>query len=283
VSDLIIERDVVYGHAGARALRLDVYRPAQGQGDTAIMLVHGGGWTGGNKAMLAEMAGGLAREGYPVFAPEYRLTGEAPWPAQIHDVKRALGWVRAAAGAYAFDPDKICAQGHSAGAHLVLLAAGTPGDQRLDPADAATATGAAANIAAVAAFYPPTILFVGDQRPSGGTAARALKGADASSETAALASPITHVHRLFPPTLLLHGDEDKVVPVSATRRFEEALRAAGGRADLHVFAGLPHGFANNAALRPALVATLAAFYGRHVRTPAAFAQPAPLAGPAPRR
>jgi dipeptidyl aminopeptidase/acylaminoacyl peptidase len=70
--------------------------------------------------------------------------------------------------------------------------------------------------------------------------------------------------------MLLHGDKDTVVPVSASRRFEEALRAAGGSCDMQMFAGLPHGFAANAALRPSIVATLSAFYGRNVREPAKY-------------
>jgi dipeptidyl aminopeptidase/acylaminoacyl peptidase len=75
--------------------------------------------------------------------------------------------------------------------------------------------------------------------------------------------------------MLLHGDTDKVVPVSATRRFEEAMRAAGARVDVHIFAGLPHGFANHPAMRPMLMAMIGAFFRRTVATPEAFAVAAP--------
>jgi acetyl esterase/lipase len=281
MSEVEVQTDVQYGDAGGRPLKLDIYRPQSGQGDTAILLVHGGGWRGGSKDVLGPMSKALAREGFAVFTQEYRLTPEAPYPACIHDVKRAIRWVRANAATYNFDPKKLCLQGQSAGAHLVLLAAGTPNARDLDPPEADLSISAEA--AAVAAFYPPTIMYRGATRVSGGTAATALKGSDASDELAAQASPISHVHKDYPPCMLLHGDKDTVVPISASRRFEEALRAAGGRCDLQMFAGLPHGFAANPMLRPSIVATLTAFYGRTVREPAKYAQPAPARTAAPAR
>mgnify|MGYP000894279649 CR=1 FL=1 len=131
-----VTNDVVFGDAGDRPLKLDLYEPGGERRGAAAILVHGGGWVQGSKAMLAEHAKALAREGFTVFVPEYRLTPEALWPAQIHDVKRAIRWVRAQAPRLGFDADKIVLQGHSAGAHLVLLAAGTAGDDRLDPPEA---------------------------------------------------------------------------------------------------------------------------------------------------
>ncbi|HWA59937.1 MAG TPA: alpha/beta hydrolase [Caulobacteraceae bacterium] len=266
-------RDVVFGDAGDRPLRLDLYEPAgEARRGAAAVLVHGGGWVQGSKAMLEPHARELAARGFTVFVPEYRLTPEAPWPAQIHDVKRAIRYARGRAAELGFDPEKLVLQGHSAGAHLVLLAAGTADDDRLDPPEGDGGVGAHA--AAVVAVYPPVLLYRGEDRPSGGTSARALQGAGVSDEVAALASPITHVSADFPPVMLLHGDADKVVPVSATHRFAEALRGAGGRADVHVFAGLPHGFANHPEMRPMLMAMIAGFFRRTVDEPEAFALPA---------
>jgi acetyl esterase/lipase len=268
-----VREDVVYGDAGDRPLKLDLYEPDGERRRTAAILVHGGGWTQGSKAMLAEHAKHLARDGFTVFVPEYRLTPEALWPAQIHDVKRAIRWVRGQAGALGFDADKLVLQGHSAGAHLVLLAAGTADDPRLDPPEADR--GIPVGAAAVAAVYPPVLLYLGGERQSGGNHARALKGADASEEVAALASPINHVAADFPPTMLLHGDADKVVPVSASIRFAEALRGAGGRVESHIFSGLPHGFANHPEMRPMLMAMISTFFRRTVDEPAAFEPVAP--------
>lgn len=277
MADVNVTSDVIYGDAGNRPLKLDLYEPGGERRGTAVIMVHGGGWVRGDKSMLAEHAKALARDGFTVFVPEYRLTPEAVWPAQIHDVKRAIRWVRAQADRLEFDPDKIVLQGHSAGAHLVLLAAGTPDDVRLDPPEADRSIGAHA--AAVVAVYPPVLFYRGESRPSGATTAAALKGADVSDEAAELASPINHVGPDFPPVMLLHGDADKVVPVSASRRFEEALRAAGGRADAHIFSGLPHGFANHPELRPMLMAMISGFFRRTVDEPASFALPATPAAP----
>ncbi len=272
-----IEKDVVYGDAGNRPLRLDIYRPATPNG-SAVLLVHGGGWSRGSKDMLGPAATALAEQGFVVLAQEYRLTGEAPFPANIHDVKRAIRWAKENAARLGFDSAKLCLEGHSAGAHLVLLAAGTTDDDRLAPPEGLGEV--SQSVAAVCAIYPPTLFHYDGGRPSGALAARVLPGADASAEAAALASPMTHVTASFPPVMLLHGDADKVVPVSASRRFEERVRAVGGKVDLHIYAGLPHGFANHPEIRPAMMRMIGGFFRRWAIAPEVFEQ-APVAQPAP--
>jgi acetyl esterase/lipase len=269
-------RDVVYAMAGERPLKLDVYRPAEPNG-AAALLVHGGGWSRGSKDMLAEHCRALASQGFVALAQEYRLTGEAPFPANIHDVKRAIRWAKSNAAELGFEAERLCLEGHSAGAHLVLLAAGTADDPRLDPPEGMA--GVSGKVAAVAAIYPPVLFHLGETRPSGSLPARSLPGADASDTAAALASPIEHVTADFPPVMLLHGDADKVVPVSASRRFEERVRAAGGRVDLHIYAGLPHGFANHPDIRPAMMSMIGGFFRRWAIAPEVFQS---LAAPAPR-
>ena len=272
MQDVDVEKDVVYGDAGDRPLKLDVYRPDAPNG-AAVLLVHGGGWSRGSKDMLGPAATALAQQGFVVLAQEYRLTGEAPFPANIHDVKRGIRWAKRHAAELRFDPERLCLEGHSAGAHLVLLAAATPDDARLAPPEGLG--GVSQKVAAVCAIYPPTLFHFGGTRPSGALPARVLPGADASEDAAALASPMTHVTAAFPPVMLLHGDVDKVVPVSASRRFEERVRAAGGKVDLHIYAGLPHGFANHAEIRPALMSLIGGFFRRWAIAPEVFAAPAP--------
>ena len=99
MSETAVERDVVYGDAGDRSLRLDIYRPQGRSLRTAVVMAHGGGWSRGSKDMLVEHAKALAAEGFVAVPIEYRLTGEAHWPAQIHDLKRAIRWVRSHADA----------------------------------------------------------------------------------------------------------------------------------------------------------------------------------------
>ena len=280
MTDIVVEKDVVYGNAGARPLKLDVYRPPAPNG-AGVLLVHGGGWSRGSKEMVAPAANALAAQGFVVMAQEYRLTGEALFPACIHDVKRAIRWAKRHAARLGFDPEKLCLEGHSAGGHLVLLAAGTPDEGRLAPPEGYEEV--SQSVAAVCAIYPPTLFYLGETRPSGSLPARMLPGADRSEASAALASPIEHVTADFPPVMLLHGDADKVVPVSASRRFEERVRAAGGKVDLHIYAGLPHGFANHPLIRPAMMEMIGRFFHRWAIAPEVFDTPAaqPAAEPAP--
>ncbi len=275
-------KDIVYAQGGGRDLHLDCYEPTGARLDTAVLLVHGGGWTRGERGQLADHARALAAEGFVAFSMEYRLTGETPFPGMIHDVKNAIRWVRANASKYQVDPAKICLQGHSAGAHLALLAAGTPDDGRLDDPDADRSISAA--VAAVAAVYPPVRFHLGDERPSGSLPARHLLGDGATQDMALLASPITHVTPGFPPTVLFHGDADKVVPFSASLRMWDALREAGVAVDAHLHSGLPHGFANMPELRSALMAAVATFFKQHVAQKEQFeAAIAARAIPAPAR
>ena len=272
MSDIEERKDVVYGDAGNRPLKLDIYRP-QTRNGAAVLVVHGGGWSRGSKDMLVNCCRLLAAQGFVALAQEYRLTGEAPFPANIHDVKRAIRWAKQNAGDLGFDPEKLCLEGHSAGAHLVLLAAGTPGDARLDPPEGMD--GISGEVAAVTAIYPPVLFYFDGARPSGALAAKALPGADVSEEAAALASPIEHVTAAFPPVMLLHGDADRIVPVSASRRFEERVRAAGRKVDLHIYAGLPHGFANHPDIQPTMMQLIGGFFRRWVIAPEVFAATVP--------
>jgi len=261
---------VIYGDAGGRPLRLDLYRPEAPNG-AAVLLVHGGGWSRGSKDMLGPASTLLAEQGFVVMAQEYRLIGEAPFPANIHDVKRAIRWAKENAAELGFDPERLCLEGHSAGAHLVLLAAGTSDDPALAPPEGLGSV--SQEVAAVCAIYPPVLFHLGETRPSGSLPARVLPGADASEEAAKLASPIEHVGPGYPPTMLLHGDADKVVPVSASRRFEEKLRSVGGKVDLHIYAGLPHGFANHPEIRPAMMRMIGGFFSRWAIAPEKFEMP----------
>lgn len=262
MAEVKVMKDVVYGQGGGRDLRLDCYEPGGTRLGTAVILIHGGGWSRGERGQLADHARFLANEGFTALSMEYRLTGESAFPGMIHDVKSAIRWVRQNAAMLQIDPDKICLQGHSAGAHLALLAAGTPNDARVDVPGYDTSISTA--VAAVAAVYPPVRFHLGDDRPSGSLPARHLLGEGATAAMVELASPIVHVTPNFPPTFLTHGDADKVVPFSASLRMWETLRAAGVPVDAQLHAGLPHGFASMPEVLPALMASVSAFFKRHV-------------------
>src|SRR6202795_2304937 len=121
-----VEYDVVFGRGGDRDLKCNVYMPPQaGTARPAVLLVHGGGWARGDRSQLHGYGILLGRIGYVCVAAEYRLAREAKWPAQIHDVKAALRWMRANAARLGVDPNKISVSGNSAGGHLSLMLAGT--------------------------------------------------------------------------------------------------------------------------------------------------------------
>src|SRR5262249_36362207 len=125
-----LEADLEYGRAVERSLTLDLFRP-KNQGTRTlpvIVYIHGGGWQQGNKNEGHRVLSELVQSGnYAAVTIAYRLSGEAIWPAQIHDCKAAVRWVRASARKYGFDPDRIGACGGSAGGHLAAML-GVTGD-----------------------------------------------------------------------------------------------------------------------------------------------------------
>src|SRR5688572_5751088 len=128
-----IEKDIVFGKGGGMDLRLDVYRPTRGtEKRMATIHLHGGGFSAGSKDSLTERIRPFAARGYVAIASQYRLTGQAKWPALIHDVKAAIRWTRANAQSLSIDPARIAVVGYSAGGHLALFAAGTPSRAALE-------------------------------------------------------------------------------------------------------------------------------------------------------
>lgn len=263
------EEDVVVGTGGGRDLHADIYRPANPNG-AGVLMIHGGGWRMGSKAMMPPQSTALAIRGFTCVAIEYRLTPEASWPAQIHDVKTAMRWFRANAGSLDVDSDRIAVLGNSAGGHLALLLAATPGRAEFE-GDGGNA-GVDTSVAAVIAVYPPVTFFVGE-RTSGGTSAAAILGDAATVEAARAASPIEYVHAGFPPTFFLHGNGDKVVPVSASINMYNALSQAGGRAEMHIYAEQPHTWARWPKWVQPTMDEAALFLDRYVVNPAGYRPP----------
>jgi acetyl esterase/lipase len=243
--------DVAFSQANGRALRLDIYDAApEHDRRTAVIYIHGGGWKRGDRTMAQQHALLLAREGFTTVAPEYRLLGESPWPAMLDDVRAAIAWVRDNADDLGIEPDQICLQGHSAGGHLSLLAAGT--------------AEAGEGVAAVAAFYAPVTFHVGPGRGHGTTPADSLLGDDATEEQAREASPLTYVSPDFPPTFFLHGGADRVVVPSASVVMYDALRKAGVETDLHLYSGQDHAFDRVDTMRRMVNQEIVLFFRRMV-------------------
>lgn len=233
-----VEKNVVIGSGGARNIHGDIYQPSKGMENGAgVLMIHGGGWSTGTKEQVSGQAEVLSQHGFTCLACEYRLTPEAPWPAQIHDVKTAIRWFRANAGQLGCRPDRIAALGNSAGGHLALLLAGTVDNDKFEGEGAYV--GVDTSVAAVIAVYPAVSFYVGE-RTSGSTPATSILGDQETSDVAVEISPITYVSADFPPTFFLHGNGDKVVPVSASMNMYNALARAGAKAEMHIYAEQPH-------------------------------------------
>ena len=263
------EKDIVFTTAGGTELKLDIFRPEGASKRTAIVFVHGGGWRQGSREMMWPNARAMAANGFTGVTVQYRLTPQAPWPAQIEDLKAAIRWTRANAARLDVDPDRIVLWGSSAGAHMVLLAAGTPNLAMFEGVSEPTRV--STEVSAVIAVHAPTEFYVGaaDKRP--GTPASALMGAAATEELARAAGPLSYVTKDFPPVLLLHGTQDKVVHHSASERMHDAMRAAHAPVDLHLFHGYPHGFAAFPSVRAMVVAEANHFLDRTLIDPAKYA------------
>jgi len=246
-SNLKIENDVVYGKGGDMDLHLDIYNPAPDVAPRrmAVIHIHGGGFTQGSKAGVASSSRAFAGLGYVSIASQYRLAGQAKWPAQIEDVKAAIRWTRANASRLNIDADKIAVAGYSAGGLMALYAAGS-GDRK-DVEGTGGNAGVSSKVAACVSFYAAT----------GATPNLMPEGSDrAAMEAASAASTIS---ANFAPTIFLHGLGDVTIRPESSLDFFQKLRAAGVKVDLHFFQGAPHAFETNnadAALAAAQVTNL---------------------------
>jgi acetyl esterase/lipase len=244
------ELDLVYADT-PRPLRWNVFRPSgQVAGAPAALLFHGGGWRSGDRANMTDACTAFARLGWVAIAPEYRLLGEAPWPAPLDDVRTAVRAARADAEALGISPDHIFLTGYSAGAHLSLLAAGGAGEPLRPGAPFAEQPEA---VAGVAAFFPPTRF--------GPEQGEMLGISDAVTLEAV--SPLTHAEH-YPPVILFCGDEDPLTPHEMSVGLYNAIRAAGGVADLRLYSNLIHEFVCLPGMMQATIGDAAAFFTRTV-------------------
>lgn len=273
--------DLVYAQPpGFRPLTLDVYLPPRGQkppqgGFPLILHVHGGGWSAGHSrhsGALADFPGvlaSLAAKGYVVASLNYRLSGEASFPAAEKDVKIALRWLRARASEYRMAPAKAAIWGGSAGGHLAALAAVTCDEPTLRPIDAPRAGAIDGEGRPLAADPLAALAGVGDcvqaavawygvfnfsslaaqaKRPlagaDGGDIVATFLGCAGKDCTAAAkaASPISYVDPSDPPMLLVAGMADPVVPYRQTVEFEGALKAARVPVQTILIPGAGHSF-----------------------------------------
>jgi len=270
------ERNMVIGRKpeSGRPLRADLWPPAGPSSGLGLIYAHGSGWRIGDKDMLTRpFFRRLAAQGHLVLDIAYSLWPTAGLPSMVAEVNQAILWLKEHGPAYGVNPDRIVLMGGSAGGHLALMAAYTPGHPAFRPAGAEGDT----SVCGVVAFYPPVDLLawadeagdglpsspgvvdravqallsrlfrIGDgpgrEEPSNNFLPEMLGGTPAEIPDAyRLLSPIYHVGAHCPPTLLLQGSDDVFALTPAVRRLHERLRTAGVPSALLEFPHTEHGF-----------------------------------------
>lgn len=247
---VIAHRDLPYVSKGHFRQKLDLYLPAQGENRPLIIWVHGGAFRMGSKENIEHnhLLFTCMEDGYAVASINYRLSQHAIFPAQIEDCKAAVRWLRAHAAEYKLDPARFAAWGPSAGGHLVAML-GTTG--HTTGFDVGEHLNVSSRVQAVVDYFGPTdFLQMDAQRLPDGMIHDApdspeseLVGGPIQENPAkvAQANPITYVTAAAPPFLVIHGDQDPLVPHGQSVLLVEALQKADVNVTFYTVAGAGHG------------------------------------------
>ncbi|TDY09064.1 alpha/beta hydrolase [Mycolicibacterium litorale] len=242
-TSITVRRDVEFARRDTGPLLLDLYRPANTTAPVVVWL-HGGGWFTGDRTLAPDLSRFFAERGIAMASIEYRLSAAATFPAQLHDVRCAIRYLRGHAARWHLNPDRIGVWGSSAGGHLAALAGLTGHMDRLEGED----EGGDASVRAVAESYGPSDLSQSAaQMPDGSPSPETrLFGArpDQAVDRARAASPLYRVRHDAPAFQISHGTADTVVPQRHSQRLHTALNAAGAVSELYLVDGYRHGFLN---------------------------------------
>jgi len=282
--------DVVYGRKHGMALTMDVFTPKADANGAAIVWMVSGGWFSAHEAINPAAIDEYLKRGYTVFAVVHGSQPRFTIPEVVEDVNRAVRFIRYHAADYHIDPDRIGVTGGSAGGHLSLMlgTAGAMGNPfAKDPVDRGSS-----RVQAVACFFPPTDFFnygkPGEDALGRGILkdfkapfefnqfdpeAKVYRRVDDEAMRATIGrqiSPITHVTPDDPPTLIIHGDADQLVPIQQAEIVVDKLKEKGVEAKLVVKPGGGHGWPEIGKDN----ATLADWFDRHLLKPKAEAEAA---------
>jgi acetyl esterase/lipase len=252
-SDAKVDRteDVIYGRKFGTALTMDVFQPAKPNG-YGILFIVSGGWFSSHEAINEAVLEAFFDRGYTVFAVVHGSQPKFTIPEVIQDIHRAVRFVRHNAAKYGVDADHLGIAGGSAGGHLSLVmgtrgARGQPDAK--DPIDRESSA-----VQAVACLFPPTDFLnwreAGDNQVGIGPLGSQFKAAfgprsdtpEGREELGKEISPLYFVTSKTPPTLIIHGDADRVVPIHQARLFEQKCKEIGASLKLIVREGKDHGW-----------------------------------------
>jgi acetyl esterase/lipase len=247
---------------------LDFYLPEEVGAPPLVLFIHGGGWKGGSRARC--QLAWLAEEGYAVASIDYRLSDEALFPAQIHDCKGALRWLRdeVRQEEYGYNAERVVVAGTSAGGHLAALLGVTGGVEALEGSTAGV-EGQSSRVQGIIDYFGPTDFILRSQhQPSktdkaAGSVYKLLGGPVPEKQALArLASPAFHVSDDDPPLLILHGENDQTVYLRQSERLLKIYEEKGLEVQLHVEPGGGHGWKGPGEVERELVLE---FLKRHTR------------------
>lgn len=240
-----VQKNIEYARVSSGPLLLDIYTPKNFTNKLPVIVwLFGGGWESGSKdsCPIAYMAA----QNVAIISINYRLSGVAPFPAQIFDCKGAVRWLRANAEKYHLDADRIGIFGASSGGHLAALLGTTAGNVEFE-GDVGGNLNFSSRVQCICAFYPPTDLDLLVPDAAGRASAKSRLGKllggplKQNLALAALASPLRFVNKDSAPFFLLHGETDSVVPVEQSKIFYDALKKTGVEAHLVIVPGKGHG------------------------------------------
>jgi acetyl esterase/lipase len=278
------QEDVIYGRKDGTALTMDVLVPKEKANAEAVVWVISGGYFSSHDAIQPIFVSELLKRGYTVFAVVHGSQPRYTIPDAIADLNRSVRYIRYHAKDYKIDPQRIGITGGSAGGHLSLMI-GTAGDQG-DPKAHDPVQRTSSRVQAVACFFPPTDFLnygkegnvaLGTGILSGFKAPFDFRELDPKTKSYVLItdptrrleigrqiSPLYHASKDDPPTLIIHGDADTLVPIQQSQKMVSRLKEAGVEAELRVKPGAGHGWLT----LPLDMPTIADWFDKHLITAA---------------
>ena len=241
-----VHQDVPYATVDGSALKLDLYLPTGLVKPKLIVWVHGGAWRSGSKSDVPIR--GLRDAGFAIASVDYRLSPVAPFPAQVHDIKAAIRFLRAKEKDYGYDAKQIAIAGSSAGGHLAALVGVSNGHAELEGM-VGEHLGQSSDVQAIVSFFGMSNLTtILSQSTPHGLKVRVpalellLDGQpEEKTELARLASPVFHVDANDPPLLLIHGDQDPQAPINQSHELQGRYETANQPCRFVVVHGGKHG------------------------------------------